>query len=166
MLKNPLFSQNPFSCFAKAENLCYNVDMRIFTYLKNGISKFFYRNRCRSLNLTFPLVCKAHGVKTAVNQGAIAQSKSGDKLQLVHVPQENYPHNVYVYSIPLNRILGYLNEGLCKKLVKLFGKGFCTDGVIEKITGDNHTLRGCNLRIYDTREMMADVDDFSHLHNA
>ncbi len=138
--------------------------MRIFTYLKNRIRKFFYRNRCKKLNLAFPIACKVHGVKIPANQGAIAQSKSGDRLQLVHLPRENFPCNVYVYSIPLNRILGYLDEGLSKNLVKLFGKDFCIDGAIEKITGENHPIRGCNLRIYDTREMMSEICDFTHLH--
>ncbi len=138
--------------------------MCIFTYLKNRISKWLYQCKCKRLKLSFPIPCKVHGVKTATGQGAIAQSKSGDKLQLVHLPKENYPNNVYVYSIPLNRILGYLDEGLSQKLVKLFGKEFCSDGVIEKITGKNHTVRGCNLRIFDTRTMMSNVHDFSHLH--
>ena len=138
--------------------------MRIFTYLKNRISKWRYQRKCKRLKLTFPIACKVHGVKIAANQGAIAQSKAGDTLQLVHIAKENYPNNVYVYSIPLNRILGYLDEGLSQKLVKLFGKEFCIDGVIEKITGENHAVRGCNLRIFDTRVMMANVHDFSHLH--
>ena len=140
--------------------------MRIFTNLQNKLSKFLYRRKCKRLNLTFPLLCKAHGVKNPDAQGAIAQSKAGDKLQLVHFPKENYPNNVYVYSIPLNRILGYLEERLSQKLVKLFQKDFCIDGTIEKITGENHTIRGCNLRIFDTRVMMSDVHDFSHLHGA
>lgn len=138
--------------------------MRIFTYLKNRISKFFYRKKCKKLNFTFPIACKVHGVKNADSQGAIAQSKSGDKLQLVHVPKENFPYNVYVYSIPLNRVLGYLDERLSQKLVKLFRKGFCIDGEIVKITGENYAVRGCNLRIFDTREMMLNVHDFSHLY--
>ena len=138
--------------------------MRIFTHLKNRISKWLYQRKCKRLKLSFPIPCKAHGVKNADRQGAIAQSKSGDKLQLVHLPKENYPNNVYVYSIPLNRILGYLDEGLSQKLVKLFGKEFCIDGTIEKITGENHAIRGCNLRVFDTREMMSNVHDFSHLY--
>ena len=140
--------------------------MRIFTNLQNKLSKFLYRRKCKRLNLTFPLLCKVHGVKNPDAQGAITQSKAGDKLQLVHSPKENYPNNVYVYSIPLNRILGYLDERLSQKLVKLFKKDFCIDGAIEKITGENHTVRGCNLRIFDTRVMMSDVHDFSHLHGA
>ena len=140
--------------------------MRIFTYLQNRISKFLFDRKRKRLGLTFPIFCKAHGVKNADAQGAIAQSKAGDTLQLVHLPKENYPHNVYVYSIVLNRILGYLDERLSQKLVKLFKKGFCIDGAIEKITGENHAVRGCNLRIFDTRVMMSDVHDFSHLHGA
>ena len=140
--------------------------MHIFTHLQNRIYKFLYRRKCKRLGLTFPLLCKAHGVKNADAQGAIAQSKAGDRLQLVHVSKENYPNNVYVYSIPLNRVLGYLDERLSQKLVKLFKKGFCIDGAIENVTGENHAVRGCNLRIFDTRVMMSDVHDFSHLHGA
>lgn len=146
--------------------MCYNVDMSIFTYLQNKISKFVYRRKCKRLGLTFPVLCKAHGVKNADAQGAIVQSKVGDTLQLVHLPKENYPNNVYVYSIPLNRVLGYLEERLSKKLVKLFGKEFCIDGAVENITGENYAVRGCNLRIFDTRVMMSDVHDFSHLYGA
>ena len=138
--------------------------MYIFTRLQNKISKFLYRRKCKKLCLTFPVFCKAHGVKNANSQGAIVQSKSGDALQLVHVPKEKYPSNVYVYSIPLNRVIGYLDERLSKKLVKLFKKGFCIDGAIENITGEKHAVRGCNLKIFDTRAMMSDVHDFSHLH--
>ena len=138
--------------------------MHIFTYLKNRISKWLYERKCKRLEIAFPIACKVHGVKIATGQGAIAQSKTGDKLQLVHVPKENFPYNVYVYSIPLNRVLGYLDERLSQKLVKLFGKEFCIDVVIEKITGENHPVRGCNLRIFDTRKMMLDVHDFSHLY--
>lgn len=138
--------------------------MRIFTYLKNRISKWLYERKRKRLEIAFPIACKVHGVKRAANQGAIVQSKSGDKLQLVHVPKERFPYNVYVYSIPLNRVLGYLDERLSQKLVKLFRKGFCIDGAIEKITGENHAVRGCNLRIFDTCEMMSYVHDFSHLY--
>ena len=137
--------------------------MRIFTYLQNRISSFLYRRKCRRLGLSFPVFCKVHGVKNANSQGAIAQSQSGDKLQLVHIPKENHPYNVYVYSIPLNRVLGYLDERLSKKLVKLFKQGFCIDAIIENITGETQAVRGCNLRVFDTRVMMSDVDDFQHL---
>ena len=144
--------------------MCYNVDMSIFTRLKNTITNFLRRRKCKKLGLTFPLPCKAHGVKNADSQGAIAQSEAGDTLQLVHLPKDNFPNNVYVYSIPLNRVIGYLDEGLSQKLVNLFGEEFCIDGAVEKVTGKNHTVRGCNLRIFDTRVMMSDVHDFSHLH--
>lgn len=138
--------------------------MHIFTRLHNKISHFLYRRKCKRLGISFPLLCKVHGVKNAYSQGALAQSKAGDRLQLVHIPKENYPFNVYVYSIPLNRILGYLEKRLSKKLLKLFKKGFCIDGVIENITGETHAVRGCNLRIFNTRIMMSDVEDFKHLH--
>ncbi len=100
----------------------------------------------------------------AERQGAIAQSRAKDKLQLVHAPVESYPFNVYIYSIPLNRVLGYLEKRLSEKLVKLFKKGFCLDGVIENITGEQYAIRGCNLQIFETRTMMSNVNDFSHLY--
>ena len=138
--------------------------MHTFTHLKNKIKRFFYLRKCEKLGIYFPILCKAHGVTFSDRQGALAQSHAGDKLQLVHVAKENHPFNVYVYSIPLNRILGYLEKGLSKKLVKLFKKGFCLDGAIEKITGETHSVFGCNLRIFDTQTMMSNVHDFSHLH--
>ena len=144
--------------------MCYNVDMHLFTRLKNKIKSYLYLRKCQKLVLYFPILCKVHGVKFSDRQGAIAQSHAGDKLQLVHVPKDVHPFNVYVYSIPLNRILGYLEAGLSKKLVKLFKKDFCIDGAIDKITGESHSVLGCNLHIFDTRTMMSNVHDFSHLH--
>ena len=138
--------------------------MHTFTHLKNKIKRFFHLRKCEKLGIYFPILCKAHGVTFSDRQGALAQSHAGDKLQLVHVAKESHPFNVYVYSIPLNRVLGYLEESLSKKLTKLFKKGFCIDGVVEKITGETHSVFGCNLRIFDTQTMMSNVHDFSHLH--
>ncbi len=81
-------------------------------------------------------------------------------MQLVHVPTKDYPFNVFIYSVNLNRLLGYLKNDLAKSLVKTFGKGFCLDGVIDKITGGKprYEYFGCNIRIFDTKAMMENVD--------
>ena len=124
----------------------------------------FYRLKRWWLGLSFPLYCKAHGVKSPDYQGAIAQSRQDDELQIVHKPVKGFPYNVYVYSKPLNRLLGYLDEYLSKKLVKLFGKGFCRDARIENITGGGaYAYRGCNIRILESMTYMSDCEDFSAL---
>lgn len=129
------------------------------------IKKYFYGRRKKKLGLTFPLFCKVHGVKQADRQGALAQSRAGDLLQIVHVPTESYPCNVYVYSVAINRVLGYLHEGLSEKFVTLFGKNFCRDAVIENITGGapEYKYFGCNIRILETCGYMKGCKDFSLL---
>ena len=131
----------------------------------SSIKKFF-RRLFRGKKLQFPVYCKLHGVKKPVRQGALAQSKAEDGLQLVHVPLKDFPHNVYVYSIPLNRILGYLEEPLAKDLIAEFGEEFCIDGRIRAILGGppKYKYYGCALRIYNTKNLMAGVEDFSSLH--
>ena len=100
-------------------------------------------------------------------QGALAQSRTGDRLQLVHSPEKEYPFNVYVYNVELNRILGYLDAVLAEKLVYVCGKGLCLDGRIEKLTGGapDYQYIGCNILIFDTTGMMQNCEDFSHLHS-
>ena len=137
--------------------------MLIFSFFK----QLFYKQRLKKSQLRFPLFCKIHGVKSSDRQGALAQSRQGDKLQLVHRAEEGYPFNVYVYSIELNRVLGYLDEALTEKLVYVFGKGLCLDGQIEKLTGGapEYVYIGCNIKIFETTTMMNDYNNFSHLHS-
>ena len=144
----------------------YTVYMNVFALWKNRIRRFFYERKRKALELSFPLYCKIHGVKNADSQGALAQTRAGDRLQYVHVPVENYPYNVYVYSVALNRVLGYLDKALSKRLVKLFKKGFCRDAVVENRTGGGtHTYFGCNIRLLETADMM-EGSDFSALRGA
>lgn len=150
--------------------ICYTVCMNIFTYLqKKRIQKQeekAYSLRLAQTKLRFPILTKIHGVKGTTQQGALAQSRAGDKLQLVHVPTEQYKFSVSVYSIPLNRLLGHLDEELCKKLVFLFGEGFCRDGEIERLTGGApYKYIGCIVRVLDTQFYMEDCEDFSHLYS-
>ena len=124
----------------------------------------FFIQRKR-LKLRFPLYCKIHGVSAPEYQGAICQSREGDELQIVHTPTEKYPYNAYVYSVTLNRLMGYLDGRLAEKLARLFGNGFCIDGEICNITGGEYgEYYGCNIRIFHTTRMMSNVDDFSHLY--
>ena len=136
--------------------------MGLRAYFKN---KLFAR-RLKKSGLTIPIVCKLNGVTSSDRQGALAQSAQGDALQIVHTPLKKYPHNAYVYSISLNRVLGYLDKDLSQKLQYVFGEGFCLDGEIRKMLGGapEYKYFGCSIYIYDTKELMRDVDDFSHLH--
>ena len=134
--------------------------MSIRTFIKRKL----YERKKKRLQLVFPVFCKAHGVKHLDRQGAILQSKQGDRLQLVHVPLKAYPHNVYVYNVELNRVLGYLHKNLAEKLVELFGNGFCRDGVVVAVTGaEEHKYHGCNLQILESMSAMNDLTDFAHL---
>ena len=129
------------------------------------MKKFLISRRMKRNKVQFPLHCKIHGVKSIDRQGAIAQTRAEDKLQLVHVPLPDYPYNVYAYNISLNRILGYLDEGLSVKLISVFGKRFCRDGEVDKITGgEQYPYRGCNIKIYETAEFLKDNRNFQHLH--
>ena len=122
-------------------------------------------SKANEMGLHFPIFCKAHAVKSPERQGALAQSRDGDNLQLVHTPTEEYPFCITIYSIPLNRILGYLESELSKKLVTALGDGFCCDGEIERVTGGPpYKYYGCNLRIMDTREFFEDIENIIALY--
>ena len=124
-----------------------------------------YTRRLSESGLSFPVFCKLHAVTSLSHQGAIAQSREGDDLQIVHTPTDGFLTRVSVYSISLNRTLGFLEDSLSEKLIFLFGHGFCRDGEIEKITGGPpHPYFGCNIRILDTKEFLNEYEDFSHLY--
>ena len=135
--------------------------MSLFTFWKN------YRRcqRQKKSGLSFPVSAKIHGVKICDHQGALAQSAPFDELQLVHVALDDYPNNVYVYSIPLNSILGHLDEELSKQLIYVFGYGFCLDGEIDEILGGPpYKYFGARIFIHDDNVMMENCE-FSHLHS-
>ena len=153
----------------KTVKVCYTVHMSIFTYFKEKRARkeeqALYFARIKQMGLRFPLFCKIHGVKAPDRQGALAQSREGDLLQLVHAPLDLYPNQVYVYSIPLNRVIGYLEEELSEKLVFAFGHGFCRDGEVEQILGGPpYKYFGCKIRIMETQEYMQEYNDFSTLY--
>ena len=138
--------------------------MSIWRSLQVKAKQLLYRVKKRRLKLEFPLFCKVKGVKNPAYQGAIAQSENGDQLQLVHVPSEEYPFEVFVYSVTLNRVLGYLESELSQKLLKLWGENFCRDGIVYRIVGGGKLkYYGCQILIFETMEMMSHVEDFSHL---
>ena len=135
--------------------------MNVRTYFQTLRQK----RRLKKSGLVFPLKTKLHGLKNSERQGGLTQSKALDELQLVHTPLPDYPHNVYVYSIPLNRVLGYLDEEISLTLLSVFGQNFCLDGEIHKITGGAPLKYfGCEILVFDTTDFLADCEDFSHLH--
>ena len=128
-----------------------------------SLKEFWKSYKCcrrqKKIGLSFPALAKLHGVKSKDRQGALAQSENGDKLQCVHVALPDYPYNTYVYSIPLNRVLGYLDKELAEKLLYVFGKDFCLDGVIDKIIGGPPMkYRGALIRIFDNNVFMENTD--------
>ena len=140
--------------------------MQIWTNLQTKWKIWRKNRKLKRLKLSLPVYCKIHGVTKADRQGALAQTRPGDKLQVVHVPLENFPENAYVYSIPLNRVLGYLHTGLADKLLQVFGKNFCLDAVVENRTGGEKTdeFLGCNICIFDATTYMEEEKDFQHLY--
>ena len=142
-----------------------NIFAHIYKRQNRRRSQKEFEARLNEMGLHFPLFCKAHAVKSPERQGALAQSRDGDNLQLVHTPTEEYPFCITIYSIPLNRILGYLGVELSEKLVHAFGEGFCCDGEIENVTGGPpYKYYGCNLRIMDTQELFEDIEDILALY--
>ena len=139
--------------------------MSIFTRLQEKLQTKRACRRKEKLGLRFPISCKIRGVKPSYRQSLLAQSRNGDKLQLVHVPTEKFPHQVCVYSVTLNCLLGYIEKELAENLIFVFGKGFCRDGVIQKITGGAPLKYfGCNIQILDSKEFMKDCENFASLH--
>ncbi len=127
-------------------------------------TKFKRYCKIKKHRLSFPLSTKIHGVKNADRQGAIIQCLPEDELQLVHIPLPDFPYNTYVYSIPLNRILGYLETKLATALVDIFGCGFCLDGEIENTLGGPPLhYYGARIAIFTTQVMM-EKHELEHLH--
>ena len=142
--------------------------MNIFTYLQEKRKKkdgeTAYEDILKKLGISFPLFCKVHAVKSPDHQGAIAQSRVGDHLLIVHTPTEERPDCVCVYSISLNRVLGYIEEELSAKLVTAFEKGFCRDGEVEQITGGApYKYFGCNLRLMDSQDFLEEMEELPSL---
>ena len=138
--------------------------MSIFTYLREKrkikADAQSYETHLNRLGLSFPLFCKVHAVKSPDHQGAIAQSRVGDHLLIVHTPTEERPFCASVYSITLNRVLGFVDEELSEKLTLAFGKEFCRDGEVEQITGGApYKYLGCNLRLMDTQDFLEELPE-------
>ena len=113
--------------------------------------------RARICGVKFPYVTKLKGVRFADRQSWLVQSRDGDRLQLVHTPSEGNPRLVYAYNIQLNCVLGQLDDDLSERLIYVFGKGFCVDGEILRITGEK--IHGCNIVIYGTRKFIEEEID-------
>ena len=103
----------------------------------NFLRKILIPFRLWRRGISLPCQTRVFGSSNLNAQGALAQSREGDLLQVVHTPTERHAYNVYVYSIELNRVLGYLDKDLAKSLVSIFGNGFCLDAQIDEIIGSD-----------------------------
>lgn len=103
-------------------------------------------------NAPFPWKAQAEISNSLSYRAAIAQSREADELQLVHTPALN-KKSVYIFSIPLGILLGELNGRTAKKLLALFGEGFCLDGEIYQIDErEGYSL--LTVLIYDSADLL------------
>lgn len=162
-----IFSRFIYASLYKSGKLCYTVYMSIRTYFQaKRQEKRENAERIKQLQeigLQFPVFCKVHAVKSPDHQGAIVQSRVGDKLQIVHTPTPDRPFCCTVYSIGLNRVLGFIEDGLAEKLTRAFGQNFYRDGEVEQITGGPPlTYFGCNIRVMDTKYFLEEMTNELH----
>ena len=126
-----------------------------------SIFAFFTKRKTKAekpSELTFPAFCKLHAVKSPDHQGGIVQSRVGDKLLIVHTPSDDRPFCVSVYSITINRVLGFIEDELAEKLTRAFGQNFCRDGEVEQITGGPpYQYYGCNIRVMESQDFIEDM---------
>ena len=128
--------------------------MNICASLKNCIQTAKRKRRMKRLGGKFPFSCRLYGAPSA-----LAQSRTGDELQIVQVSVKEHPKNAFVYSIPLNCVLGYLDERASEKLLFSLGAEFCVDGKIQSLDES-----GCEILVFPTSKLMEGVEDFSHLY--
>ncbi|MDD6995807.1 MAG: hypothetical protein SPH68_03275 [Candidatus Borkfalkiaceae bacterium] len=132
--------------------------------MKEGkLKKLYLKIRCFFLGVAFPLEDRLFCCSGADRQGALAQSREGDCLQIVHVKvREKYA--AIAYSIPLNRIIGCAGKQLTQDLLRLFKSGFCLDGEIAAIRQDENGKLRCEIRIFDSAAMMSPyLEDLPYL---
>lgn len=123
--------------------------------MKGGIfRKLYMKVRLFFLGLEFPLEDRLFDCRHADFQGALAQSRKSDELQIVHADLGDNNFAAYVYSIPLNRIIGKLGRQLTQDLLRVFKKGFCLDGEISMIGKDEDGFFRCEIRIFDRASFM------------
>ena len=133
---------------------------------KGKLKNLYLKIRCYFLGITFPLEDKLFCCLSADRQGALAQSRVGDCLQIVHVKQ-NDRFTAAVYSIPLNRIVGCAGKQLTQDLLRVFKSGFCLDGEIADIQTDKNGIARCVIRVFDSAAMMSPyLEDIPFLSSA
>lgn len=119
--------------------------------------------RCFFLGITFPLEDRLFLSSAPDRQGALAQSRAGDQLQIAHVKSDG-TYAAVVYSIPLNRVLGVLGRQLTQDLLRLFKSGYCLDGEIVSLFRDENGKLHCDIRIFDSASMMTPyLEDLPYL---
>lgn len=127
--------------------------------------RFSIRIRNLFVGLKMPLTTPLYGFKYPDFQGAILQSQTGDEVQIVHLKSKERPYDVLVYSIELNRILGYVDYSLAKSLVAVFKNGFCLDGKITDKYVYDANFTACEITVYPTTTYMEPhLQDLSFLH--
>lgn len=124
--------------------------------MKQGVLKKLYMKvRMFFLGIEFPLEDALFCCRCADYQGALAQSQSGDPLQIVHTNIADKTFISYVYSISLNRIIGTIGKQLTQDLLRLFKKGYCLDGEITTIKKDSDGFFTAEIRIFNRTSFMA-----------
>ena len=114
------------------------------------------------LGISFPFPCRLKNDVSVEFCGARHQSREGDELQIVHLHSPEAPLAVFVYSVPLNRVLGQLTKHASQTLIKAFGKGFCVDGELHARIQDGEDFR-IELLVFNRQSLMNNAD-FSSLH--
>ncbi len=117
------------------------------------------------MRVDFPLLQPLWGAMGADRQGALAQSRMDDRLQIVHVPSKQQPYLTYVYNIEINRVLGYVERNFAKKLCFIFGKNFCIDGSMEQVYKRETGEFVAQFAVYDhTSYMLPYLETLPFLH--
>lgn len=132
--------------------------------MKEGtLKKLYLKIRCFFLGISFPLEDRLFCCSDADRQGALAQSRAGDCLQIVHI-RVNDKFAAIVYNIPLNRIIGCTGKQLTQDLLRIFKNGFCLDGEIAGISKDGNGKLQCAIRIFNSAAMMSPyLEDLPYL---
>lgn len=133
--------------------------------MKGGIFKKLYMKvRLFLSGLEFPVQDTLFSCKIADFQGALAQSREGDCLQIVHVSLDRKTFAAYVYNISINRIIGKIGKQLTQDLLRIFKTGFCLDGELVEISKDSDGYFCAEVKIFSkTTYMRPYLEDLTFL---
>ena len=114
------------------------------------------------LPVQFPYACRLCDDQNPDFKSARSQSREGDELQIVHLPDEANPLGVFVYNVSINLVIGCLTKHSAQRLIKAFGKGFCVDGEVLVWIAERDDFR-VDVLVFDKQSLMKNAD-FSSLH--